>query len=155
MKHQDSFLLRDRFVPRAHEVKGKKFCSSPGDPMTLWWPLVVSGAGLIILFSVMTSAVAGDAPVSAEVIAEGKALAFDRKKGNCLACHAIADGTLAGNGGPPLLQMKVRFPDRERLRQQIWDATVNNPNTLMPPFGRHGILSDDEIDKITEYILTL
>ena len=46
-------------------------------------------------------------------IAEGKKLTFDRKKGNCLACHMIDDGELAGNNGPPLLAMKARFPDRE------------------------------------------
>ncbi len=88
-------------------------------------------------------------------VAEGKEIAFDRKKGNCLACHAIDDGTLAGNGGPPLLQMKVRFPEKADLRAQIWDATEKNPNSLMPPFGRHGILSDQDIDKIVEYLYTL
>ena len=55
----------------------------------------------------------------ADNIAEGKSLTFDRKKGNCLACHMIDDGELAGNNGPPLLAMKARFPDREVLFQQI------------------------------------
>ena len=99
------------------------------------------------------------APVSfadtPEVIAEGKKLAFSRKKGNCLACHAMDDGTLAGNGGPPLLAMKQRYPDVKRLRAQIWDSTERNPNSIMPPFGRHGILTEEEIDKITAYVLTL
>ena len=36
-------------------------------------------------------------------VAEGKKLTFDRKKGNCLACHMIEDGELAGNNGPALL----------------------------------------------------
>ena len=95
------------------------------------------------------------AATTAEYIAEGKALAFDRKKGNCLACHAIAEGTLAGNGGPPLIAMQARFPDIRQLRAQISDATQRNPNTIMPPFGRHGILTEVEIDKITAYVHTL
>ena len=88
-------------------------------------------------------------------IAEGKKIAFNRKKGNCLGCHMIAGGKLAGNVGPPLIAMKARFPDKAKLRAQIWDATAINPNTIMPPFGRHSILSDKEVDKITDYIHSL
>ena len=97
-----------------------------------------------------TAASASDATV-----AEGKKLAFNRKKGNCLACHMIAGGSLPGDIGPPLVAMKARFPDAAALRAQIWNASEKNPNTIMPPFGRHQILSDDEIDKITAFIHTL
>ncbi|MCP4488233.1 MAG: sulfur oxidation c-type cytochrome SoxX [Gammaproteobacteria bacterium] len=92
---------------------------------------------------------------SAEDIAEGKKLAFDRKLGNCLACHAIAGGTLPGNIGPVLIAMKARFPDKSTLRAQIYDATANNPKTAMPPFGKHGILTDKQVDLVTEFIHTL
>ena len=101
---------------------------------------------LIIAFSM---------PVYSDVIQEGKKLAFDRKKGNCLACHMIDDGELAGNSGPPMIAMKARFPDKEVLFNQIWDPTKNNPNTFMPPFGKHGALTKDEINKIIEYLYTL
>ena len=87
--------------------------------------------------------------------APGKALAMEKSKGNCLACHVIADGEQPGNIGPPLIAMKARFQDAENLFQQIWDATQNNPETRMPPFGRHGILSRKEIDLIIEYLYTL
>jgi sulfur-oxidizing protein SoxX len=95
--------------------------------------------------------------ISAEAddIAKGKELAFDRKKGNCLACHQIEGGTLAGNIGPPLVAMKARFPDFDKLRAQIYDARVMNPNTIMIPFGPHGVMSDDEITKVTKFIHTL
>jgi sulfur-oxidizing protein SoxX len=83
---------------------------------------------------------------------QGKALAFDRKKGNCLACHMIAGGDLPGNIGPPLVAMKMRYPDKAKLRAQIYDATVANPQSSMPPFGSHGILTDNEIDLVTEFI---
>jgi len=113
----------------------------------------VLAIGVASVLSVPEAATASED--SAEVIAAGKKLAFDRKKGNCLACHAMDDGSLAGNGGPPLVAMKARFPERKVLRDQIWDATVKNPNSLMPPFGRHGILSAEEVDKIAAYVHSL
>jgi sulfur-oxidizing protein SoxX len=91
----------------------------------------------------------------ADAIADGKKVAFDRKKGNCLACHMIDDGSLPGNIGPPLVAMKNRFPNKADLRAQIWDATVANPNTIMPPFGKHRILSEKEVDLVTEFIYSL
>ena len=90
-----------------------------------------------------------------DTVAEGKKLTFDRKKGNCLACHMIDDGELAGNNGPPLLAMKQRFPDRKVLFQQIWDPTEQDPYSFMPPFGKHGALTKNEIDKIIDYLYTL
>jgi sulfur-oxidizing protein SoxX len=85
----------------------------------------------------------------------GKDIAFDRKKGNCLACHAMDDGDMPGNIGPPLIVMKARFPDRAILKAQIWNATAKNPISIMPPFGKHEILSADEIDKLIDYLYTL
>ena len=92
---------------------------------------------------------------NADEIADGKKVAFDRKKGNCLACHMIPGGSLPGNIGPPLVAMKARFPDKAKLREQIWDATTNNPNTIMPPFGKHQILSEKEVDLVTAFIYSL
>jgi sulfur-oxidizing protein SoxX len=105
--------------------------------------------GTLMLGSTTVSA------ATASEIAAGKKLAFNRKKGNCLACHAIAGGSLPGNIGPPLIHMKARFPDVKELRAQIWNASANNPNTIMPPFGRHNMLSDAEIDKIVTFIHSL
>ena len=86
------------------------------------------------------------------VVDQGREIAFDRKKGNCLACHEIADGELPGNIAPILVAMNQRFPDKAKLRAQIWDSTVQNPSSFMPPFGLHGMLTEDEIDKVTEFI---
>ncbi len=77
---------------------------------------------------------------------------FGRKAGNCLACHMIPGGNLPGTIGPPLLAMKARFPNKADLRAQIWDATVKNPHTIMPPFGKHGILTEGQIDQVVNYI---
>lgn len=88
-------------------------------------------------------------------IAKGKEIAYDMAKGNCLACHAIQEGELPGNFGPPLIQMKARYPKKKALYDKIWDATKTNPKSIMPPFGRHGILTRNEVDLVVEYIYSL
>ena len=98
---------------------------------------------------------AGVADEAATVIKQGKEIVVDRKKGNCVACHIIEDEELPGTNGPPLIFMKQRFPDKQKLRERIYDPTAFNPNSLMPPFGRHGILTPEEIDKVVEYIYSL
>ncbi|MDT8387070.1 MAG: sulfur oxidation c-type cytochrome SoxX [Thiogranum sp.] len=113
---------------------------------------VLALAGGLMLFPVTGNAAEAESP---SVVEQGKEIAFDRKKGNCLACHAIEGGSLPGNIGPPLVAMKARFPDKARLRAQIWDSTKVNPGSIMPPFGRHQVLTESEIDKIVEYIYTL
>ncbi len=86
---------------------------------------------------------------------KGRDLAFNRRKGNCLACHYVQDGTLMGNTGPGLIAMKQRFPVREKLIAQISDARTNNKNTIMPPFGAHRILTEQEIQLVVNWLYTL
>lgn len=88
-------------------------------------------------------------------VEQGRALAFERSKGNCLACHSVEGGELTGNYGPPLVMMKARFPDRAVLRAQIWDASIRITDTRMPPYGRHRILTEEEIDLVVDFLLTL
>ena len=116
--------------------------------------IIISACSLAVLVGAFMLTAAPSA-IAASAVENGKDVAFNRKKGNCLACHAMDDGTLPGNIGPPLISMKLRFPDRAKLRTQIWDATVNNPNTIMIPFGRNGVLSEAEIDQIVDYLYTL
>lgn len=107
-----------------------------------------------ILFSLIASLCVANLGF-AEGQADGRSLAFDNKKGNCLACHVIPGEPkveAAGNIGPPLVNIKQRFPDRAKLRAQIWDATVANPDSVMPPFGRNKILTEQEIDRVADYI---
>lgn len=91
----------------------------------------------------------------ADEFAEARAMAFDRNKGNCLACHMIAGGEMPGLVAPPLMMMKQRFPDREVLKEQIWDATIRNPESVMPPYGRHGIFTEEELERVVDYIHSL
>ncbi len=118
--------------------------------------LVIPSISALALVSTLTVAPAITAAEnSAALIEEGKKIAFNRKKGNCLACHAIEGGALPGNIGPPLVNMKERFPDKAKLKEQIWDATRANPYSIMPPFGRHEILEPEELDKVVEFIYSL
>jgi len=117
--------------------------------------LVSSAASVIAILGTLALAPVAVSAEESSVIDEGKKLAFDRKKGNCLACHQIAGGDMAGNIGPPLIAMKARFPDKAKLRAQIYDARIVNPNTIMIPFGPHQVLSESEIDKVVEYIYSL
>ena len=118
--------------------------------------LVTAASAVAILLSspVIFSDVSTTAQ-AAGAIDEGKKIAFHRKKGNCLACHAIEGGKLPGNIGPPLVNMKARFPNKADLKEQIGDATIKNPNSIMPPFGKHKILSEEELNKVVEFIYSL
>ena len=77
-----------------------------------------------IVFSLIASLGMASLGFAAEGVAEqadGRSMAFDKKKGNCLACHAIPSEPKAespGNIGPPLVNMKERYPDRAKLRAQ-------------------------------------
>ncbi len=95
------------------------------------------------------------ASAGAESATKGKELAWNRKKGNCLACHMMKDGVSPGDIGPPLVAMKARYPDRQKLFNQIYDATKTNAETRMPPFGKHKILSNAEINAVIDYLYTL
>jgi sulfur-oxidizing protein SoxX len=85
---------------------------------------------------------------------DGQNLAFDRGKGNCLTCHEIKGGDAPGNLGPPLSDMKARFPDRKNLVAVVSDETKRNPQTVMPPFKRNLILTDKEIEAIVDFLYT-
>lgn len=113
-----------------------------------------SATSLVAILSILASPVA-IAGSHGDMIAEGKKITFDKKLGNCISCHMIPGGEAPGNIGPPLIAMKARFPDKAKLRSQINDSTQANQNSVMPPFGRHGILTEKQVDLVTEYIHSL
>lgn len=89
---------------------------------------------------------------------DGKKLFNDSRKGNCSACHATVfdpPATLGKQIGPSLAGAKARYPDRNKLRDIVFDAAKTWPNTSMPPYGRHRILNDREIDAVIAYVETL
>ena len=117
-------------------------------------------AGVVASVVALVAAVAGDsasaqsAAALAPLPSPGEVLAFDRGKGNCLTCHVIAGGDAAGNVGPELSNMKKRYPGRKELVAIIFDETKRNPQTVMPPFGRNLILTDQEIEAVVDFLYT-
>lgn len=74
----------------------------------------------------------------------------------CQACHFFEGTDQAGTTGPPLLAMKPRFPERQKLERMVYDPqVVSKPYTMMPPFGRNGLLDEQQIQLIVDYLYTL
>jgi sulfur-oxidizing protein SoxX len=107
-----------------------------------------------LALALSTLTIAGPALAQSNV-SEGQKLAFDRSKGNCLTCHDIKGGDLPGTIGPPLKDIKSRYPDRNELVAILTDETKRNPLTVMPPFGRNRILTEQEINAIIDFLQTL
>ena len=81
-----------------------------------------------------------------------------RDKGHCVACHQVPEGAgpaTRADLGPRLAGPRMRELGRARLRELIEDPTRANPDTVMPPFGRHRILEAAEIDRLVEYLHAL
>lgn len=139
--------------------------SSPSatNPLAFWLSENRSGssralacAAAIALFFLANNMVLASA--ESKSVDRGRWLAHEVTKGNCLACHQVPGDTGAitlANIGPPLLAMAQRFPDRARLREQIRDPMRFNADTVMPPFGKHQILTAEEIELVLDYLYTL
>ena len=100
----------------------------------------------------------------------GKKIAIDRGLGNCLACHAmpIPEEDFHGQIGPPLYGVALRYNEAQ-LRARLVDATLINPQSIMPGFYRHPenhhrlafrfegktFLSARQIEDLVAYLLTL
>lgn len=99
----------------------------------------------------------------------GRAVAADRKKGNCLACHEmpIPEESFHGRIAPPLGGVAARY-DVGQLRLRVIDPKLVNPMTIMPAFyksdGLHRvtkefqgqtILSAQDVEDVVAYLTTL
>ena len=58
---------------------------------------------------------------------------------------------IAENGAIVPINVKTTLDNVESIMLFV----ENNPNTFMPPFGKHGAITKDEINKIIEYLYTL
>ena len=79
-------------------------------------------------------------------------------KGHCGACHQLPAGLGAptrSDLGPALAGARMRGLGAAALRALLDDPTRANPDTVMPPFGRHRILDKAEIDRLVEFLLAL
>ena len=89
---------------------------------------------------------------------EAFALYVRPEKGHCIACHQLPVGAGAetrSDVGPRLEGARMRQLGRAALRDLIRDPQRGNPETLMPPFGRHHILDDREIERLVEFLHAL
>ncbi len=109
----------------------------------------------LLLALVVLTGLAARPAWAQSAIADGQKLAFDRGKGNCLTCHVIKGGDLSGTIGPELKDIKAKYPDRNELVAILFDETKRNPQTMMPPFGRNRLLTDQEISAIVDFLETL
>jgi L-cysteine S-thiosulfotransferase len=113
----------------------------------------------VLSASVFNSAFAQPAGTNiASQIDKGRAILLDERKGNCAACHKVPNDAAVktkSNIGMPLEAVKARYPDRAKLRDAIWDLSKSVPNTIMPPYGKNRILSNDEIDALVIYLETI
>lgn len=100
--------------------------------------------------------------------ARGQAIAVDRARGNCLACHALpVPEPLQGNVGPDLGGVASRLSAGE-LRLRVVDPKIVNAETAMPAYYRvdglfrvrqdmagRPILAAQEIEDVVAYLRTL
>jgi sulfur-oxidizing protein SoxA len=98
------------------------------------------------------TAITGDA-------ANGAKLVADRNRGgSCLACHVMGqagNADLPGNAAPDLSEIGNAGRTDEWLFNYIFDARVYNPETVMPPWGSHGVFNDQEINDMVAFLKTL
>jgi L-cysteine S-thiosulfotransferase len=98
------------------------------------------------------------APIQGNAENGAKLVADRNRGGSCLACHVMgpAGGAdLPGNVGPDLSEIGKAGHDDEWLFNYVYDARVYNPQTVMPPWGSHGLFTDAEINDIVAYLKTL
>lgn len=101
--------------------------------------------------------------------AKGRAVAINRRQGNCLACHnmPIPEQSFQGEVGPNLAGVADRYTEGE-LRLRVVNPKVLNPDTFMPAFyrteGLHRvmknfqgktILTAEQVEDVVAYLLTL
>ena len=94
---------------------------------------------------------AGAAPSGVELFARADL-------GACAACHQLAPGAgppSRADLGPRLGGARMRSLGKPAIRAVIVDPTVANPDTVMPPYGRHRILDAAEIDRLVDYLYAL
>jgi len=97
-------------------------------------------------------------PITGDAAAGEKLVADRSRGGSCLACHVMGPAgkaDLPGNVGPDLSEIGNAGREDEWLFNYVYDARVYNPETVMPPWGSHGLFNDAEINDIVAFLKTL
>lgn len=109
------------------------------------------GAPIAALLLCAAAAARAQAPTGAELFVRAD-------KGHCIACHQVPQGAgpaTRSDLGPRLEGARMRELGKARLRALLADPMAANPDTVMPPYGRHRILAPDEIDRVVDYLHAL
>jgi sulfur-oxidizing protein SoxX len=101
--------------------------------------------------------------------ARGEQIVLDRRRGNCLICHAfpIEGEPFQGEIGPPMMGVGSRLSEGQ-IRLRLIDQSRINSETIMPPYYRvkgltnvapdykgHPALGAQEIEDIVAYLTSL
>lgn len=87
--------------------------------------------------------------------ARGRELAQRQDKGYCVVCHQLPGEDWPGTVGPTLKHFKLhKYPDAA-VFQQIFDARVTYPYSVMPPYGANNILTEQEIRDLVAYLQSI
>lgn len=99
----------------------------------------------------------------------GRHIVLDRSVGNCLICHAVPEPAerFMGDIGPSLAGVGNRL-DRGQLRLRVIDASLVNPQTVMPPYYRvdglvrvgepwrgKPVLTSQQVEDVVSYLASL
>jgi sulfur oxidation c-type cytochrome SoxX len=87
--------------------------------------------------------------------ARGREIAMSPARGNCVTCHRLPGDDWPGTVGNSLLQYKKYEYTAERIYQQIYDPRVFNPTSVMPPYGSHNLLKEQEIRDLVAYLQSI
>ena len=139
-----------------------------GGTLALLLSSPASAAGLV-KYQINNDAISTSLTGKAGDPVNGKKLATNRKKGNCLACHSmpIPEQAFHGNIGPNLKGISNRYSEGE-LRLRIVNPKVLNSETIMPAFYKADgfnrvmkkfagktIISAQEVEDIVAYLMML
>ena len=97
-------------------------------------------------------------PITGDVKKGAEMVADRNRGGSCLACHVMGPAggaNLPGNVAPDLSEIGNTGREDGWLFNYIYDARVYNPDTVMPPWGSHGLFDDQEINDMVAFLKTL
>lgn len=98
-----------------------------------------------------------DGPITGDP-KKGEKLAYDRGRGgSCLACHILGPTTqsMPGAVGPDLSTYSQWGRDDQWIFNYIYDPRSVNPESVMPPWGTHGVFTVEEIKDMVAFLKTL
>lgn len=88
----------------------------------------------------------------------GRELFADRSMGPCSSCHLVPNPEIdsPGNVGTDLRTIGDWAPSEAWLYQMVYDPrVVYGEDTPMPPFGLSGLWSEQQIEDVVAYLMTL